>query len=146
MIFEDHSVLVVEDEYLVAHEIVDLLEQWGATIMGTVQSPAQALDLLARETPDGAVLDINLRGGSAYSVADALEAAGVPFILVTGYDNGCYPPVMPASRVARSRSTRRCSPRCWRRRCRTRGKARPSTADGMAASVWARRPSARPAR
>lgn len=91
MIFEGHSVLVVEDEYLVADEIVEMLEQRGARIMGPVQSPAQALDLIARETPDGAVLDINLRGESVYAVADALTAAGVPFIFVTGYDQWVLP-------------------------------------------------------
>ena len=34
---------------------------------------------------DAAVLDVNLGGEPVYPVADALMAAGVPFVFVTGY-------------------------------------------------------------
>jgi hypothetical protein len=44
------------------------------------------MQLLATEKIDGAVLDVDLAGTKSYPVAEALEAAGVPFLFTTGYD------------------------------------------------------------
>jgi CheY-like chemotaxis protein len=86
--------LVVEDEYIIARELADALEQLGAEVVGPVGSVQAALDLVTKqgEHLDGAVLDINLRGDRAYPVADALMARGVAFVLATGYDASAIPP------------------------------------------------------
>jgi DNA-binding response OmpR family regulator len=42
--------------------------------------------MIAAETFDAAVLDLNLDGQPSYPVADALAARGVPFLFSTGYD------------------------------------------------------------
>ena len=85
-------ILVVEDEYLIAGDIRDALLAAGATVLGPVPSVAQALDLIGSEpTPDGAMLDINLRGEEIFVVADKLVELGVPFIFATGYDRSFIP-------------------------------------------------------
>jgi CheY-like chemotaxis protein len=55
-------------------------------------SVEQALALLDT-TPgiDGALLDINLRGLLAYSVADELIDRGLPFVFTTGYSAPIIP-------------------------------------------------------
>jgi CheY-like chemotaxis protein len=78
-------ILVVEDEPLVAMGIEDLLGSIGARVVGPAASVAKALDLAAAGGFDGALLDVNLRGESVRPVADALAAAGTPFVFVTGH-------------------------------------------------------------
>jgi CheY-like chemotaxis protein len=81
------SILVVEDEYLLAEALVEGLEQCGASVVGPVPTVDKALKAVASaERIDFAVLDINLRGQMAYPVADALRERGVPFLFATGYD------------------------------------------------------------
>jgi CheY-like chemotaxis protein len=85
-------VLVVEDEYLIAHEIAYALALLGVIPVGPVATLQQAIELLKRfDHFDGAVLDINLQGQMVFPLADALEARGVPFIFITGYDDQVIP-------------------------------------------------------
>jgi len=78
-------VLVAEDETLVAMLLEDVLADAGATVLGPAATVQHALDLAMTERPDIAVLDFNLSGESCLRVADALAAAGVPFVIATGY-------------------------------------------------------------
>ena len=85
-------VLVVEDEYLLARFLRELLEIWGATIFGPAATIEEALALLAQaDRVDFAMLDVNLRGATAFAVADALRARGIPFIFTTGYTPSTIP-------------------------------------------------------
>jgi len=86
------SILIVEDEYMIATDTAQSVEQLGAAVIGPVGSVAEALALAASApTIDAAVLDVNLRGEKVFPVADALRARGVPFVLATGYDEWVIP-------------------------------------------------------
>ncbi len=78
-------ILVVEDEFLIAMDIAGVLEQAGLTVIGPAANVGDALEALARETVDGALLDAQLAGETASSIADALIARGIPFAFVTGH-------------------------------------------------------------
>lgn len=84
-------VLVVEDDYLVAMDLVRALERAGAQVIGPAPAVDAALSALDA-SPDGAILDINLGGEMAFPVADALLERGVPFVFATGYDAQVIPP------------------------------------------------------
>lgn len=85
-------VLLVEDEYLIADELGQLLNLHGAVLIGPVPTLEIALAVVQMEERiDGAVIDINLRGQSAFPVADALAARGVPFVFATGYSASAVP-------------------------------------------------------
>ena len=79
------KVLVVEDEYLVAALMEDILESAGCVVAGPIPRLAQALDAASSEACDVAVLDVNLAGERVYPVADILAQRNVPFVFVTGY-------------------------------------------------------------
>ncbi len=82
-------ILVVEDEYVLAHQLVRALTQEGAVIVGPAAAVAPALALIAapvRPAIDAAILDVNLAGERVYPVAEALLAAGIPFVFASGYD------------------------------------------------------------
>jgi CheY-like chemotaxis protein len=79
------KVLVVEDEYLVAALMEDILESAGCVVAGPIPRLAQALDAASSQAYDVAVLDVNLAGERVYPVADILAQRNVPFVFVTGY-------------------------------------------------------------
>jgi CheY-like chemotaxis protein len=85
-------ILVVEDEFFVADDLVQALTRLGAEVLGPVATREEALDLLSTgERIDLAVLDINLEDESVFPVADTLVEQGVPFLFATGYDQTAIP-------------------------------------------------------
>jgi len=81
------SILVVDDESMIAMLLQDMLLDRGCSVVGPAGAVASAIALIdAGARPlDGAILDINLRGELVYPVADALLNRSVPFVFVTGY-------------------------------------------------------------
>ncbi len=77
-------VLILEDEPVIAMDLTLAFEDQGAWVL-TTGSCEEALDAIARDVFDGAVLDVNL-GGSATSREAALELQRrrIPFVLNTG--------------------------------------------------------------
>jgi DNA-binding response OmpR family regulator len=84
-------ILVVEDDFHLAADIEHALRAAKAEVLGPVSQEDQALALLDGEAPTCALVDINLGRGVQFRVADALKARGVPFMLVTGYDDVMIP-------------------------------------------------------
>lgn len=83
--FQGCKILVVEDEWLIAQHLSMLLEDMGCAVVGPVAKVDQAIEKIAAETIDCALLDANLNGTSSSPIVDALVAVGVPLIIVTGY-------------------------------------------------------------
>lgn len=80
------KILVVEDEPLVALLVADILQEAGCTVVGPAYDVNTALRFFEYDSPDAAVLDINLGNDQTSApVADVLERAGIPFIYATGY-------------------------------------------------------------
>ena len=78
-------ILVVEDEPLLALAVESLLVDAGFVVVGVAGRLQKALDLVASETFDAAILDANLAGVSASPIALALADRKLPFIVVSGY-------------------------------------------------------------
>lgn len=85
-------ILVVEDDYMMAHDLAGELQAAGAEVLGPVPSIGAALQLLdSRPAPDGAILDINLGGEMVYPLADILQDRGIRFVFATGYEAWSIP-------------------------------------------------------
>lgn len=80
------TVLMVEDELLVAVETANALKLAGFTVLGPATTVGAGLTLAAHEAFDVAVLDINLNGRLSTPIADVLVERGIPFLLASGYD------------------------------------------------------------
>lgn len=79
------SILVVEDEPLIAMMLEDFLDTLGHRLAGTADCVKSALAAVSAGGIDAAILDVNLRGGEkSWPVADALADGGIPFIIATG--------------------------------------------------------------
>jgi DNA-binding response OmpR family regulator len=84
----DRRILVVEDEHLIALSLQDALETAGSVVVGPVPSVEKAIQTIDAESHiDAAVLDVNLGGTLAYSIADKLIARKIPFVFTSGYDD-----------------------------------------------------------
>jgi CheY-like chemotaxis protein len=85
-------ILLVEDEYLLAAEMRDELQDAGAIVVGPAAGLSKALTLIeATKWIDGAVLDVNLRGETAFPAAEILQDRRVPTLFVSGYDPKAIP-------------------------------------------------------
>ena len=79
------TILIVEDEPLIAMMLEDFLDELGHQVAGSCDNVADALDHVASGGFDVAILDVRLRDGEQiWPVADALVEAGKPFVLATG--------------------------------------------------------------
>jgi CheY-like chemotaxis protein len=79
------TVLVVEDECLIALDIVEQLSTAGAEAVVT-RSVEQALGALARLKFAAAIVDHRLSDGDAYEVIRRLEKLQIPFLIHSGYE------------------------------------------------------------
>ena len=84
-------VLLVEDEALIALDVKDMLARLGCVVIGPAPRVAEALELLEREGPELAILDVNLGRERVTPVAEALRERGIPFVLATAYGR-CHLP------------------------------------------------------
>jgi len=78
-------ILLVEDNLLIAMDAEDQLRRLGAREVEVASSVQAALQILARQEPEVALLDMNLGRENSFPVADALAARGIPFVFATGY-------------------------------------------------------------
>lgn len=80
---EPLRVLVVEDDYLVALDLGQMLAELGCRVTGHVADADAATGSLPE--CDLALLDVNLHGRPSDRLRQALLARGVRIVLVTGY-------------------------------------------------------------
>lgn len=82
------SVLIVEDEMIVAMMMEDLVRDLGVEDVYLAADAATALEILSEKSIDLAVLDLRVRDGSTAAVADALAERGIVFVFASGSDSG----------------------------------------------------------
>ncbi|MFC5322211.1 HWE histidine kinase domain-containing protein [Bradyrhizobium oligotrophicum] len=79
------TVLIVEDNLIIAMGAEVILLELGARHIDTAASVNQALKSIERAIPSFALLDINLGAESSLPVGHRLKELGVPFMFATGY-------------------------------------------------------------
>jgi PAS domain S-box-containing protein len=79
------SVMLVEDEAIVALAVNDSLTDLGFSVIGPFSRVADACSALQHHRVDAAILDVNLNGEMVYSLAELLIAQKIPFVFATGY-------------------------------------------------------------
>jgi DNA-binding response OmpR family regulator len=84
-------ILVVEDEMLIAIMIEDAVQDSGGKIVGPAATLENALKLAEEEEFDAAILDVTIRGGKVYPVAELLLKRGIPFAFASGYGDWALP-------------------------------------------------------
>jgi DNA-binding response OmpR family regulator len=81
---EQRSILVVEDEPLIAMMLEDFLETLGHRVHASCDSIECAIGEADKGGFDMAILDVNLGGRTAWPVARKLREKRIPFVIATG--------------------------------------------------------------
>jgi two-component system, response regulator PdtaR len=59
------TVLIVEDQMLIAWQLSDLIEAAGHRVLAIARDPVEAVEAASKERPDFALMDIRLHGGTS---------------------------------------------------------------------------------
>ena len=85
-------VLVVEDNALVAFDVADMLMRAGFEVIGPATSLDQGMQLIESESPDGAILDIDMgRSATTFDVARRMLGDQKRVIFLSGYSETVRP-------------------------------------------------------
>ena len=79
------SILIVEDEFLIALDMEDALRMRGFDVVGPAATLADGMALAEADGVSAALLDVNLMDGTSRPIAEALRERAIPFAYVTGY-------------------------------------------------------------
>jgi CheY-like chemotaxis protein len=81
------NVLIIEDEPVIALDVVGLVREMGHSVVGVASSREEAVAMARSRRPGLVLADINLgEGGSGLAaVKDILEIADIPVIFVTAF-------------------------------------------------------------
>jgi CheY-like chemotaxis protein len=80
------SILLLEDEFLIALDAQDILMELGAAQVEVVNTLDAARAALERPLFDLALLDINVNGEMSFPVAEQLAVRNVPVVFASGYE------------------------------------------------------------
>lgn len=79
------SILIVEDEPLIAMMLEDFLDSLGHRVVASCDTLGDALDWADKGGFDIAIVDVQLKDGkSVWPLADKLTEEGIPFVIATG--------------------------------------------------------------
>jgi DNA-binding response OmpR family regulator len=84
-------IFVVEDEALIALLLKETLVGAGHAVVGPFSNAQGAIEALAREQVDAAVLDLVVQDKQGFSVPPVLIRRGIPFVIMTGAPNDAIP-------------------------------------------------------
>jgi CheY-like chemotaxis protein len=84
-------ILILDDEPLISAMLADWLAELQHETVGPAATVEEAIHLVEGGAPDGAILDVSLRGGDSTGCAEALRQRGIPFAFATGHGRGGLP-------------------------------------------------------
>jgi len=87
------AVLVVEDNYLTASAVCDVVRDCGFVLAGCVPRLQPGFEILAEREVDAAIVDINLDGTFSYPLCAELRRRSVPFWFLTASRTSDLPPL-----------------------------------------------------
>lgn len=80
----DAVVAVLEDEFLIAMDLEDMLGEWGCRQVLVANSVSELRRLLPDGGADLVIADYNLSGETSAGLVGELVAAGTPVVVLTG--------------------------------------------------------------
>ncbi len=79
------NVLIVEDDPIIALDFEDTVLGFGVKAVRTAGNVVRALEMIADQAPDFALLDVGLVREKSFAIAERLAELKIPFVFVTGY-------------------------------------------------------------
>ena len=82
-----NSVIVVEDNVVLAMELERMLTDLGVDTVDSLPNAERAITAVQNNNYDCGILDVNLGKDTSFQIAELLQGKGVPVILASGYDS-----------------------------------------------------------
>jgi len=81
--------LIIEDEALIAEELRERLLRLGITVIATVSSGEEGIEIATRERPDLVLMDIRLSGAKdgVQAAREIRDQVDVPIVYLTAYSD-----------------------------------------------------------
>lgn len=81
------KIMIVEDEYLTALDMKELMARWGHEFCEPAVTGEEAIERAAAESPDLVLMDVKLSGplDGIQTAMKLREKAPVPIIFISGY-------------------------------------------------------------
>jgi CheY-like chemotaxis protein len=92
IVLDGGSIMLVEDEVIVALAVSDSLADLGFSVIGPFTRVSDACRALTENQVDAAILDVNLDGEMVYGLAKMLDDRKIPFVFATGYGSESIEP------------------------------------------------------
>jgi two-component system, response regulator PdtaR len=86
MLGREGSVLVVDDEVLIALSLSEMLEDMGLLVCGTAATAKRAVELVDAHRPSLVLMDVRLKGteDGVHAALEIHRRHGTPVIFITG--------------------------------------------------------------
>jgi CheY-like chemotaxis protein len=87
---EHFSILIMEDEFLIARDLSRIVEQMGYSVCGVVRNAEAAINVAASQKPSLLLADLELADGNFCGIRAAEQIAStsdIPVVFVTAYPN-----------------------------------------------------------
>ena len=81
------KILIVEDEYMLAFMLEDIIKSLGTADVSHAATLADARGLVDSQDFDFAFLDINLGDEDSFPIAQQLRDRNIRFVFASGYDS-----------------------------------------------------------
>jgi CheY-like chemotaxis protein len=88
-IFTEPRALIVEDEALIAEELRERLSRLGITVIATVSSGEEGVEIATKEQPDLVLMDIRLSGAKdgVQAAKEILQQVDIPIVYLTAHSD-----------------------------------------------------------
>ncbi len=90
---QGQSVMLVEDEPMIALMVADMIEAQGFTVVGVFRANGEGLTFLCNHRPQLAIVDFALVDGPAEPLARKLREQGTPFCVMSGHERSVASPL-----------------------------------------------------
>lgn len=93
---KDRTVLIVEDDALIALDLADIVRLSGFAVLGPFARADRAMRALETALPDAALIDFDLGSHTSAPVAERLAALDVPGVVLSGHPPSALPEAFAA--------------------------------------------------
>ena len=104
---EGLSILLVENEFLLARNLQRTMEAAGAGSIGMAGTLKEANELIESAHYDAAILDLRLMDGDAVELANELIGRGTAVVIHSGHASPAYMERMPGAHYLPKPATRK---------------------------------------
>ncbi len=92
------TVMVAEDDPLLADDLLNILTEAGAVVAGPASNVKSALDLPENAKPDCAILNAGVAYQTAMGISKRLNELGIPYLIQSGHSEQKLPDDLKGSR------------------------------------------------